>query len=407
MKKIWLIFFLFHFLIPNSKAQWFIQQSGTTDPLYDIEFINKSTGWCSGEGIILKTTDGGLNWINKLNDAPIKPYSAIYPVDSNLVYAVGFFRTFIKTTNGGNNWIVIENGNPGEGDYYSIFFLNSYRGWVGVNYGSGIVGVRKTTDGGITFFISQTTGIPQDLYFKDSLNGIGVGEVSYTYRTTNGGLNWMSNSIVFNGNFYRVSFINENTGYTASRRAVYITTNFGISWDSVGRITPLDISVQSIEFCNKNIGWAGTTAPVYKTTDGGRNWFLQFVTGVVYSIYSFNDSLVWTCGNGGRIWNTTTGGISFINNISSALPYDLKLFQNYPNPFNSQTKITFSIKQFGNYSLEIYNYLGQKIIDLFNKKISAGIYETIFDASDLNSGVYFYKLNGNNLNLTKKFIIIK
>ena len=406
MKKLILILLIVHCSFLIAKAQWFTQQSGTTSALYDIEFINGKTGWCCGDGgYIIKTTNGGENWIRQGFGITFEPLFGIHPVDSNVVYAVGFFRTVVKTTDGGENWIKVESGMTGDGRYTCVFFIDSNTGWIG-NFGPGY-GVRMTTNGGQNITSIPFNGFPEDLFFKDSLNGIGVGGLSYIYRTTDGGLNWNYFSLVLNGDFYKVSFINENTGFTASTRAVYKTTNFGISWDSVGRVTPLDIDVTSIDFCNENTGWAGTQAPVYKTTDGGRHWFEQLVTGVVYSIFSFSDSLVWTCGNAGRIWHTTTGGISFINSTSSELPDDFKLFQNYPNPFNSQTKISFSIKQLGNYSLEICNYLGQKIIELFNKKISAGIYETIFDASDLNSGVYFYKLNGNNLSLTRKFILIK
>src|SRR4030095_14329580 len=150
-------------------------------------------------------------------------------------------------------------------------------------------------------------------------------------------------SLVLNGDFYRVSFINEYTGYTASHRAVYKTTNFGIHWDSVGRVSVQTEQVRSIEFYNENIGWAGTNTPVYKTTNGGRDWFLQIQTGVVYNIFSYSDSLVWTCGNGGRIWHTTTGGTSFINGLSQSSPETFKLYQNYPNPFNIETRIIFDI----------------------------------------------------------------
>ena len=57
--------------------------------------------------------------------------------------------------------------------------------------------------------------------------------------------------------------------------------------------------------------------------------------------------------------------------------------------------------------MEIYNNLGQKISEIFNNKLADGVYETTFDASGLNSGVYFYRLAGNNISLTKKFVLIK
>ncbi len=411
MKNLLLIILLIQISNLTSQAQWYTQQSGTTDPLYDIEFINKNTGWCSGEGIILKTTNGGINWINTLNDAPNKPYSGVYPVDSNVIYAVGYFRTFIKTTNGGDNWNIIENGSTGEGDYYSVFFINQSTGWASVNYPGG-AGIRKTTDGGISFNFSQTAaGVPQDLYFKDSLNGVGVGELSYIYRTTNGGNNWISSSIVFNGNFYRVSFINGFTGYTASTRAVYKTTNFGVFWDSVGRVTPLKIDVTSINFANENTGWAGTQYQIYKTTNGGKNWLIQNSTlpRVVYSLWSYNDSLVWGCGNGGRIWHTIRGGdtITHVNQISLIVPNNFELKQNYPNPFNPTTKIEFSITENKIYKLEVFDIRGGKVEEIFNERLSRGSYQIIYQAFNLTSGIYIYKLSSVKFSQSKKFLLIK
>ena len=117
--------------------------------------------------------------------------------------------------------------------------------------------------------------------------------------------------------------------------------------------------------------------------------------------------MIWTCGNAGRIWHTTNGGMSFINNISTTIPDDFELFQNYPNPFNSQTKIRFSIKQRGNYKLEIFNSTGQKTTDLFDKEINPGTYETGLNTEDFSSGVYFYRLTGNNKSEGKRFVLVK
>ncbi|MEO8447920.1 MAG: hypothetical protein ABI528_10515, partial [bacterium] len=85
---------IFHFSLLTANAQWFTQQSGTTDPLYDIEFINKNTGWsCGAGGYIIKTTNGGINWIRQGFGVTFESLFGIHPVDSNVVYAVGFFRT--------------------------------------------------------------------------------------------------------------------------------------------------------------------------------------------------------------------------------------------------------------------------------------------------------------------------
>ena len=410
MKKILVlsVIFIIHYslFINVCFSQWIIQNSGTTNALYDIEFINEHTGWCCGDGVIIKTTNGGTNWIQQTNGVPFETYFGIHPVDSNIVYAVGFYRTFIKTTNGGTSWFTLDSGGVGTGSYMCVFFINKNTGWIS-NWESPDFGVKKTTDGGATLVLYSYLDFPKDLYFKDSLNGIGVQNTALIHKTTNGGVNWQINQLASSGDFYRVSFINKDTGYTASTRAVYKTTNFGVSWDSVGKI-PQDIyDVTSIEFSNNNTGWAGTQAQIFKTTNGGGYWFLQVTTGVVYSIFSIHDSIVWTCGNAGRIWNTTNGGTSNIENISSHIPENISLFQNYPNPFNSQTTIKFDIKEKGNYSLVIYDCLGRKREELFNEYLSVGSYKINFNADKLSSGVYFYSLYSSKINITKSFLLIK
>ena len=408
-----IIFFLIinlSFFINNCFSQWFMQNSGTTNALYDIEFINENTGWCCGDGLIIKTTNGGTNWIQQTNGVPGKTLYGIHPVDSNIVYAVGFTRVFIKTTNGGTSWFSLDTGSVGPtGSYRCVYFINKNTGWIG-NWKSPEYGVKKTTDGGVTLTLYSYSDFPKDLFFKDSLNGIGVQNTALIHKTTNGGVNWYINQIAPSGDFYRVSFINNDTGYTASTRAVYKTTNFGVSWDSVGRITPLNIDVTSIEFCNNNTGWAGTQYQMYKTTNGGKDWVIQNSTlmGVVTSIWSFNDSLVWGCGNGGRIWHTTTGGdTTNVNQISSNVPNSFFLYQNYPNPFNSQTTIKFDIREKGNYRLAIYDLLGRKIEELFNEYLGAGSYKITYNADKLSSGVYYYVLSSGKESITKKFLLIK
>ena len=411
MKNLLVILFFIQLSNLTSQAQWFTQQSGVTNHLYDMEFINRNTGWiCGTGGTILKTTNGGTNWIQQVTNVPTKPLFGIHPVNENVVYAVGWFSTILKTTNGGNNWIAIEDGGPPVyGNYFSVFFKNELTGWIGENNTMGQGDVKKTTDGGMTFISSYTFGWPEDMYFKDSLNGIGVSGAANIHKTTNGGNNWISFQLAGSGDFFRVSFINDFTGFVigGATEILYKTTNFGQSWNNIGIIP--NVTGNSIDFLNDSVGWVGGNNGIYKTINGGTNWIKQIGTGVIYTIMAINDSLVWGCSNLGRIWHTTNGGdtITSINQISVNVPEELELLQNYPNPFNSQTKITFIIKQSGKYSLEIYNNLGQRIIEIFNKKISAGEYETTIDASDLYSGVYFYKLTGNNLSITKNFVLIK
>ena len=88
-------------------------------------------------------------------------------------------------------------------------------------------------------------------------------------------------------------------------------------------------------------------------------------------------------------------------------PREFSLSQNYPNPFNPVTNIEFSIPKTGVFKLSIFNAAGRKVTALVNGELSAGRYNYDFDATQLASGIYFYKLESNDFTATKKMVLIK
>ncbi len=88
-------------------------------------------------------------------------------------------------------------------------------------------------------------------------------------------------------------------------------------------------------------------------------------------------------------------------------PNTFSLAQNYPNPFNPITTIKYSIPSSNIVSLKIYDILGNEVTTLINTFQNAGTYETNFNASNLSSGTYFYKLKSGNFSETKKLLLLK
>ncbi|MCF6268690.1 MAG: T9SS type A sorting domain-containing protein [Melioribacteraceae bacterium] len=86
---------------------------------------------------------------------------------------------------------------------------------------------------------------------------------------------------------------------------------------------------------------------------------------------------------------------------------DYNLMQNYPNPFNPTTTINFAIPKQSQVKLAVYNIIGEKVAELINAEISAGYHSISFDARNLSSGVYFYRLVANNFVETKKLILLR
>jgi len=88
------------------------------------------------------------------------------------------------------------------------------------------------------------------------------------------------------------------------------------------------------------------------------------------------------------------------------LPNQFVLNQNYPNPFNPTTNITFTIPQSSDVKLEVFNTVGQRVITLVNGVRNAGTHTITFDASNLASGVYLYRLtSGNNVQINKMLLL--
>lgn len=93
--------------------------------------------------------------------------------------------------------------------------------------------------------------------------------------------------------------------------------------------------------------------------------------------------------------------------VDEKLPEDYELFDAYPNPFNPTTQIKFALPEKSTVKLTIYNMLGEKIATLVNRQLKEGFYEYEFDASDLTSGTYIYRLGTNQFSLAKKLMLVK
>jgi len=92
---------------------------------------------------------------------------------------------------------------------------------------------------------------------------------------------------------------------------------------------------------------------------------------------------------------------------TTGIPQSYSLSQNYPNPFNPTTNINYDIPNESFVNITVYDYLGREVITLVNREQKAGKYVVSFDATNLSSGIYFYKITSNEFVQTKKMILLK
>ncbi len=127
-------------------------------------------------------------------------------------------------------------------------------------------------------------------------------------------------------------------------------------------------------------------------------------------VYSYTDNTVVSGEYYYRLRQVDIDGqfeYSDIVEVAIAPPNSFELSQNYPNPFNPKTNIQFSLTEPANVSLSIYNAIGQKVAELINQRLEAGVHNSDFDGSNLNSGIYIYMLKTEKSTLTKKMILMK
>ncbi len=114
----------------------------------------------------------------------------------------------------------------------------------------------------------------------------------------------------------------------------------------------------------------------------------------------------WTFGWARFNPDSTTAGVKEIKSTRT-LPVNFELSQNYPNPFNPTTRINYAITQSSQVTLIVYNILGQQVAVLVNGYKNAGNYQLTWDASNLPSGIYIYRIEAGAQVMSKKMTLLK
>jgi hypothetical protein len=194
------------------------------------------------------------------------------------------------------------------------------------------------------------------------------------------------------------------------------TTNGGASFDTLP--VPGTGNISAIEGVGNDF-WFVRGSQIYRSSNSGAVWTLQFTTAFTLLAMDFVDNLSgcqmgWAAGTGGTVVKMT-GLPTGTSNNQNTLPETYKLEQNYPNPFNPTTTIKYSIPLSKGVSngrgiltrLTVTDILGRQVAVLVNGYKPAGNYSVNFDASNIPSGVYFYKLEAGDFSYVKKMVVMK
>ncbi|HPN38763.1 MAG TPA: T9SS type A sorting domain-containing protein [Melioribacteraceae bacterium] len=357
---------------------------------------------------MFKSTDNGFSWIEINNNLPIKQVWSV-----NVINGVVFIGTnsggIYKSTNNGESW---ESSNNGISNNAIIKDINKYENkYFAASSNAGIYVSDNGNDwqqnnSGITGLVAScllNTG--NDLF-------CGVLQRVYKYDLANTSWIRMSTGLP-NSSVNSLAYFDDNStkylaaGFYSSVSEFAISSDYGLNWIIADNALP-NVPIYSVSAVN-NVLLVGNDYGVYISYDKGNNWsdFSQGFTGASYSTFLTKGlNSIFVLYKGG-VWKRdisdfiTSVEDNFINN------FHYSLFQNYPNPFNPSTTISFILPTSGFVSLKVFDSLGKEVTTLINEEKQAGSHSINFDAKNLSSGIYYYKLTTGNFIETKKMVLVR
>lgn len=387
--------------------------------LHAITFSDSSTGWIAGDsGYVLKSTDAGRSW-NRINNFPFtENLLDIQAIDSSTIYFLSGATTrgsyFLISTDAGDTW------ETNQFFLVNVFITDFHFVNKDTGYAVGLNGQMFKTydrmqsweelDDPVNSFPNKKVA-----FINDSTGFVTGGRfdiLGFIKKTTDGGRTWNNVTITIEpiNNIY---FINEDTIFAVSGDPdlggwIYRSDDKGENWTLLDTLSGFFL-LQGIDFSNRSLGWVSGAATILNTTNFGQSWqIVREDSDFVASIASNNGRDFWFVGSNGYIfkYEDTTGTVVNIEyELQSANQNYLEAV--YPNPFNSSAKIKFYLSENSYTSIELYNFLGEKLKTVYTGFQNAGNNEIFLEMKDYASGSYILLFNFNGNIKTEKINLIK
>jgi hypothetical protein len=418
--------------------------------------------WSASDGpdaLYRRSTDGGKSWdaIQTIIDTVF--ITNFFPATTNQ-FAYAFFSRY-SPSSGLNNPVIIRSLTAGAGflplsELAAIPNTNTYNGPTSARDSSVIyVSPYSTTSGGrarlgwsndagVGWLYTQGSTTPRDqVLFLSSgvhnareMSGGSAPETAYLY-SSNYGATWttpfpLSTFDSQTSDEQVIAGTDEGKLYTVWRDGKYgsiggfgasiilrRSIDFGLSWFDEQLLTtqPAGLFPQvSADGNHVAVVWVDDRQGSTRfriSTDGGASFFseesLAAGRGSAIAISRRNVHVAWWEDVNGRAEIFYVKGRIAPTSVAelNSIPKEFALSQNYPNPFNGQTTIEFEVPQQAFVEITIHDLLGRQVATVMNKLMHSGTHSVQYNAAQLASGVYLYRMRTSGFQQTKKIVLIR
>ncbi len=325
----------------DNGMSWQYSPIGSRASISSISYFDKMNAMAVGNGVILRTTDGGSTWVFLPETPEVTTlYSIAFPKgDTSLGLAVGKEGTIMRTTNGGKVWKIVASGTG-----YTlrcVTFLDSINVMAVGEYGT----IIKSTDGGVTWALqlSETRNNLNSVSFATPIDGLVVGDSNTCLKTYSAGQFWTREFVATppassdqHVDYFRsVSYPDKMHAFMTGYHAYYLSNDGGVNW-KFNWINPDDSTaiaasvIHSLSFTDSLYGamlrsWSPGEPTIHwfvdVTRDGGATWNSvetpHFTS--LNAIQCFDRMHTTIVGHAGYIIHSTDGCVSFNEQTSNTL----------------------------------------------------------------------------------------
>ncbi len=359
----------------NNGDQWTLLPSTGIYNCY-LEYNGRLFAGRNGGSGVVYSTDDGKTWINA-SGFPAAVNILDLEVIGNTLFAANILGGVFVSTDNGNTW-VSKNSNGAR-----------KLAKIGTTLFVGILGgVLKTTDLGVTW-TTVNKGLTGIILQTDQLVSSGNALIAFTggniFRSTDQGDNWslktLPVSIAGTTDFFSLDAEGNNV-IVLNTQTIIFSSDAGATWVNITKNFP----------AYTYFSWQNVKAQC------------AIVSGsyVICGTIPYSATIP-----GAGVYRYSFTGSTGVEENKFLQPTDFQLLQNFPNPFNPSTSISYSVPGYSFVTLKVFDIVGKEIATLVNENKMRGTYKVNFDASNLSSGVYLYKLQTNNFVTIKKMLLMK